>query len=122
MFAEGDHFILTFTETIVCDGYLADANQGNGLTTATLKLLISFGGKKSFESGLLPGNLDYACQGNELKVSASEFVTRQLGMLRELLTNYGTDYVGRLWWCGPVLLSCPRSQPLLCKRGNVSAS
>ena len=53
---------------------------------------------------------------NELKVSASEFVTRQLGMLRELLTNYGTDYVGRLWWCGPVLLPCllrAASQPLL---------
>ena len=58
---------------------------------------------------------------NELKVSASEFVTRQLGMLRELLTNYGTDYVGRLWWCGPVLLPCPRSQPLLLpKRRNVN--
>ena len=53
---------------------------------------------------------------NELKVSASEFVTRQLGMLRELLTNYGTDYVGRLWWCGPVLLPCLlRAASLCCK-------
>ena len=73
MFAVGDHFILTFTETIVCHGYLADANQGNGLTTAALELLVSFGGKKSFKSGPLPGNLDYACQGNELKVSAPAF-------------------------------------------------
>ena len=73
VFAEGDHFILTFTETIVCHGYLADANQGNGLTTAALELLISFGGKTSFKSGPLPGNLDYACQGNELKVSAPAF-------------------------------------------------
>ena len=73
VFAEGDHFILTFTETIVCHGYLADANRGNGLTTAALELLVSFGGKKSFKSGPLPGNLDYACEGNELKVSAPAF-------------------------------------------------
>jgi alpha-L-fucosidase len=35
---------------------------------------------------------------NELRLPAEEFVTRQLGMLRELLTNYGKDYVSRLWW------------------------
>lgn len=49
---------------------------------------------------------------NELKLNASEFVRRQLGMLHELLTNYGTDYVSRLWWdhypsgCGG-LAPCP---------------
>lgn len=49
---------------------------------------------------------------NELKVSAEKFVETQLGMLRELLTNYGTDYVSRLWWdhypggCGG-LAPCP---------------
>lgn len=49
---------------------------------------------------------------NELQLPAEEFVTRQLGMLRELLTNYGTDYVSRLWWdhypqgCGG-LAPCP---------------
>ena len=49
---------------------------------------------------------------NHLKLPAEEFVTRQLGMLRELLTNYGTDYVSRLWWdhypsgCGG-LAPCP---------------
>ena len=49
---------------------------------------------------------------NELKLPAEEFVTRQLGMLRELLTNYGKDYVSRLWWdhypsgCGG-LAPCP---------------
>jgi len=49
---------------------------------------------------------------NELKLSADEFVRRQLGMLTELLTNYGTDYVSRLWWdhypggCGG-LAPCP---------------
>ena len=49
---------------------------------------------------------------NKLKLSAEEFVERQLGMLKELLTNYGTDYVSRLWWdhypsgCGG-LAPCP---------------
>ena len=35
---------------------------------------------------------------NHLNVSVDEFIEAQLGMLRELLTNYGTDYVSRLWW------------------------
>lgn len=49
---------------------------------------------------------------NKEKLSAEEFVTAQLGMLTELLTNYGTDYVSRLWWdhypsgCGG-LAPCP---------------
>lgn len=30
--------------------------------------------------------------------SADAFVEAQLGMLTELLTKYGTDYVSRLWW------------------------
>jgi len=49
---------------------------------------------------------------NHLKLSSDEFVERQLGMLRELLTNYGENYVSRLWWdhypsgCGG-LAPCP---------------
>lgn len=49
---------------------------------------------------------------NKLKLSAEEFVERQLGMLTELLTNYGENYVSRLWWdhypggCGG-LAPCP---------------
>lgn len=49
---------------------------------------------------------------NNQSYSAERFVEAQLGMLRELLTNYGTDYVSRLWWdhypdgCGG-LAPCP---------------
>eukprot|EP00927_Polykrikos_kofoidii_P071409 TRINITY_DN67676_c0_g1_i1.p1 TRINITY_DN67676_c0_g1~~TRINITY_DN67676_c0_g1_i1.p1 ORF type:complete len:582 (+),score=62.48 TRINITY_DN67676_c0_g1_i1:75-1820(+) len=49
---------------------------------------------------------------NNQSYSADAFVEAQLGMLRELLTNYGTDYVSRLWWdhypsgCGG-LAPCP---------------
>ena len=44
--------------------------------------------------------------------TSEEFVEAQLGMLKELLTKYGNDYVGRLWWdhwpsgCGG-LAPCP---------------
>lgn len=46
--------------------------------------------------------------------TADRFVDSQLGMLRELLTNYGSDYVGRLWWdhypgsCNTGLEQCPQ--------------
>jgi len=49
---------------------------------------------------------------NNQSYSAEAFIDAQLGMLRELLTNYGTDYVSRLWWdhypmgCGN-LAPCP---------------
>lgn len=49
---------------------------------------------------------------NNQSYSATAFVDAQLGMLRELLTAYGTDYVSRLWWdhypygCGG-LAPCP---------------
>eukprot|EP00930_Biecheleria_cincta_P033991 TRINITY_DN23524_c0_g1_i1.p1 TRINITY_DN23524_c0_g1~~TRINITY_DN23524_c0_g1_i1.p1 ORF type:complete len:478 (-),score=57.43 TRINITY_DN23524_c0_g1_i1:170-1603(-) len=49
---------------------------------------------------------------NHENYSAAAFVDAQLGMLRELLTNYGSDYVSRLWWdhypsgCGG-LAPCP---------------
>lgn len=49
---------------------------------------------------------------NNQSYSADKFVEAQLGMLRELLTNYGKDYVSRLWWdhypggCGG-LAPCP---------------
>jgi len=49
---------------------------------------------------------------NNQSYSADAFVEAQLGMLRELLTNYGDDYVSRLWWdhypsgCGG-LAPCP---------------
>jgi hypothetical protein len=49
---------------------------------------------------------------NNQSYSAEAFVVAQLGMLRELLTKYGDDYVSRLWWdhypsgCGG-LAPCP---------------
>ena len=45
--------------------------------------------------------------------TAEAFVEAQLGMLKELLTKYGNDYVGRLWWdhwpggCNAGLEPCP---------------
>ena len=35
---------------------------------------------------------------NHEKYDAEQFVEAQRGMLTELLTKYGTDYVSRLWW------------------------
>jgi hypothetical protein len=32
------------------------------------------------------------------RTDAEGFLGAQLGMLRELLTNYGKNYVSRLWW------------------------
>lgn len=49
---------------------------------------------------------------NNQSYSAAAFVEAQLGMLEELLTKYGQDYVSRLWWdhypgnCGG-LAPCP---------------
>ena len=49
---------------------------------------------------------------NNQSYGADAFVEAQLGMLRELLTKYGDDYVSRLWWdhypsgCGG-LSPCP---------------
>ena len=50
---------------------------------------------------------------NNQNYTSERFVRAQLGMLTELLTNYGTDYVSRLWWdhyphgCGG-LAPCPK--------------
>ena len=52
------------------------------------------------------------CLKTTSSYSAEAFIEAQLGMLKELLTNYGTDYVSRLWWdhypsgCGG-LAPCP---------------
>ena len=49
---------------------------------------------------------------NNQSYTAEAFIEAQLGMLTELLTNYGDDYVSRLWWdhyasgCGG-LAPCP---------------
>ena len=53
-------------------------------------------------------------------VNATGFIQAQLGMLRELLTNYGHDYVSRLWWdhYSPWDDSCSGDPNVACPAGS----
>lgn len=52
---------------------------------------------------------------NNQSYSSEEFILAQLGMLEELLTNYGSNYVSRLWW-DHYLQSCGGLSP--CPEGS----
>ena len=67
VYATGDHFVLTFSEDIVCTGFV------NADVRADLELRIDFGTVATYVVGGQPGNLDYACKGNTITVSAPPF-------------------------------------------------
>jgi len=69
VYATGDHFILTFSEAIVCTGFLDDQ------TRAVLRLQIDFDGVASYSVGNLPGDLDFSCEDSVMRVAAPLFDT-----------------------------------------------
>ena len=79
--APGDHFVLVFTEEVVCSGFISDASSSNGLTLSGLQLKITFGTAESYTTGTLRGSLDYSCQGNQIKVSIPTFSTADAAKL-----------------------------------------
>jgi len=92
-----------------CDGYsVMDSPYGKDI----VKQFVASCKKYNIKPCYYMGPNANGWLANNRSYSAEKFVTAQLGMLRELLTKYGTDYVGRLWWdhypsgCGG-LAPCP---------------
>ena len=61
-----DHFVLTFTEKLVCSGYLLD-----GKTKAQVEITLNFGGEASYTSA--SEQVVHSCDGNVMKVAAVGF-------------------------------------------------
>ena len=67
-FAKGDYMLLLFSEDVVCSGWMVD-----GKSKAAVDATVNFGKQKSFIIGKLPGNLDYSCEGPQMKVAIPAF-------------------------------------------------
>jgi len=69
VFAPGDHFVLTYSEDIVCGGHLLD-----GVTKADLKATITFGDDgERFTTGVESANILHSCDGPEVKLALPSF-------------------------------------------------
>ena len=79
-----------------------------------------YGVKPCFYMG--PNANGYLMQNPPTDTNATAFVEAQLGMTRELLTNYGngTDYVSRLWWdhYSPWPDGCSGDPNVACPQGS----